>query len=368
MNQIYIHVGAPKTGTSAFQLFLYENQEFLSKNKITYFEELIPRMQHNHWAFFSTLREYNASKDQKYVSQVVTDIAKDTHEIGILSAEGLSFWISKPDGFRYFIESLTKKGIVCKLIAVVRSPLDHLIAAYGEDVFGGNSPLSFWEWLDSPQGKGHKRLIYSIKRWEPLVGLENMIWLAYEPVQDFPNKILKTVLGKISFSEDVQYRDPVLVRQSQSGDRIEIFRHINALFLPKYSFEDIPPRRIDISHFIHKNIRQGGTGDNGRTFPMEPLSLEQLEELIGQMTEEANALPFVNTRRPFSILLREDIEKRLLQKLGYDPLYVSCEVRRIEVKYRRRKGYFYIYRVLLYPIKMKLSILYNYFSLKISSI
>ena len=368
MNQIYIHVGAPKTGTSAFQLFLYENQEFLSKNKITYFRELIPRIQNNHWTFFSTLREYKAPRDQKYVSKVVADIANDVHEVGILSAEGLSFWISKPDGFRYFIESLKKRGIACTLIAVLRPPLDHLISAYGEDVFAGNSPLRFWEWLDSPQGIGHKKLIYNIKRWEPLVGAENIIWLAYEPVQNFPNKILKAVIGQASFSEEAQYRHPALVRQSQSGDRIEIFRRINALFLPKYSINQKPPRIIGISQFIHKNIRQGETGDHERTFQVEPLSLAQLEEQIGRMTQEANALPFANAQHPFAVLRREAIVERLYQKLGYHSAYVSQEEHRIAAKYEQKKAYFCVYNFLLYPIKVKLSVLYNYFSLKINSI
>lgn len=244
MHTLYIHIGTPKTGTSAFQNWMYTNEGLLSSVGITYFNELIHQEQERkHWQIAYNLWKFsNKRKDIAYVDDLVDYFAKEPMPFGFLSAEELSFWIRIGGGFRYLVERCRKKGITCHVVAVVRNPLEYLISAYGEDVVGGNCPLNLPDWLMSFQGKGHSRVIDSLKKWENLIPAENFHWIQYESEQIFPQKILEYLFGDI-FKElpNIHNNIPLKVRESLDGTTIEIYRRINKIIIPNYNVESSPP-------------------------------------------------------------------------------------------------------------------------------
>lgn len=355
MNTLYLHIGSPKTGTSAFQSFMYANQNTLAANGITYFNELIPPGHANHWMIARRLWKYSKSRDTGYVQDLVNQIAASSYSVGFLSAEALTFWIKWPEGFTHFVEECRAHSIVCRVVAVVRSPLDYLVSAYSEDVTAGNFPFLIDDWVLSLQGVGHRNVIRNIRRWEDLIPAQNFHWIRYEQEMDFPQKILKYVLGDIDYAFNQSEHRPSEVRKSMNGTMIEIFRRMNALILPGYDVSAPTPKNIGIYHFIKDNLSSRlAPSDDFRCFDMEEKTVVLLEQLLSEIWADYRKIPFINaTAGKDSAVGGEAIKSKLYKKLSYDPIAVEAELKKLKGLFWKQKLSWFFHTKLGMPYRGK---------------
>lgn len=355
MNTLYLHIGSPKTGTSAFQSFMYANQNTLAANGITYFNELIPPGHTNHWMIARRLWKYSEAKDAGYVQDLIHKIATSPYSVGFLSAEWLTFWIKRPAGFTHFVERCRAQSINCQVVAVVRNPLDYLVSAYSEDVTAGNFPFLIKDWVLSLHGIGHRNVIRNIRRWEDLIPVQNFNWIQYEQEIDFPKKMLNYVLGDIGYAFNESEHRPSEVRKSMNGTMIEIFRRMNALILPDYDVSAPTPKNIGIYHFIKDNLSSGlELSGSFRSYEMEEKTLVLLEQLLHEMWMNYCKVPFINaTAGKDSDVGREAIKTKLHKKLSYDPIAVEAELKKLKRLFWKLKLSWFLHTKLGMPYRGK---------------
>lgn len=191
---VYLHIGAPKTGTTALQYFLYENRSVLEKNNICYpdFQFHFPGVQDNRNAHFFIQRSYDADRNrikaqeeqirntgfeklQKYLKQFPTII---------LSEE--SIWNEREmntEAFTAIRERLHAMGADLKIIVYLRRQ-DQVIPSYWAQLVKSKLTMSFEEFISTKEFKRYR--IYYANRLEEItkaVGTENIIVRVYENQQ-----------------------------------------------------------------------------------------------------------------------------------------------------------------------------------------
>lgn len=194
MKTVYLHVGAPKTGTTTLQYFLYENRNVLEEKGICYpdFQFPFPGIAFNRNAHFLIQRVYDHKKkrmrqEEKQIFE--TGFQKleeflENHDTVVLSEE--SIWNEKEMTTKKF-EKIRKKlsdmNATLKVIVYLRRQ-DLLMPSYWAQLVKSRLTLSFEEFISSGSYKRY-RVDYA-KRLEEIstaIGKENVIVRVYEKQQ-----------------------------------------------------------------------------------------------------------------------------------------------------------------------------------------
>lgn len=142
--KIVIHIGPPKTGTSALQFCFHRNTDYLSRNGVWYPQHPVGpnRVSSGNRDFIlSPLPDpldgpptLNWSVDNKKIKKLCADFEKSKYTTLLLSSE--FFWRQAMDLYKYFPNA--------RYIAYLRNPIDLLESNYNQGVkrAGSTSPFS----------------------------------------------------------------------------------------------------------------------------------------------------------------------------------------------------------------------------------
>jgi hypothetical protein len=139
--KILFHIGADKTGSTALQNMLYDNQQLLKKNGILYRDTraLKTKLQAGNGQKLCALLRTDASSME--IKKELTRLIEPDH-LSIISSEQLS--AIKNSAWKKLFEILKELGVSYQILAYVRSPLGYYISRYQQTVkrIGFNGDLN----------------------------------------------------------------------------------------------------------------------------------------------------------------------------------------------------------------------------------
>ena len=245
---LYLHIGYPKTATSALQTFLWLNRSVLLKQGVLYPEKAgIVDVAHHEFAWCLQDRNTDRTKTFKdYWAEVHEESGADKAHTVILSTE--DFCRRQPLRELKRIQEVTK-GWDVKVIVYLRRQDAWAESAYRQVVRGQptrvSHPISFW--IQSPLTA---RLDYRevLNSWAQGFSAENILVRVFEK-QQLPNGIFADFLETIGLKMNDGYRLPRkdVVNSSLSAEATEFLRQINTLPLTDTQHRKLTTALLHIS-------------------------------------------------------------------------------------------------------------------------
>ncbi len=245
MATVYLHIGLPKTGTSAVQNFLWNNKTVLEKYSIVYpdFNIRYPRVKALRNAHFLFSVDKSADNSQPCTDDVYTQILAQIAELGtcfdkiFLTDEAL--WSSKKDQPAFWEKikaDFAEKGLSLRIIVYLRRQDQFVQSLYRQKVKARATNLSFHEFFESYL-KNYPLDYYSyISGLSSILGRDSLIIRVYEK-QQYHGK------GRNLFSDfldifDLSVGDGFAIDQADlniplDGTKLELRRILNTVSGPK---------------------------------------------------------------------------------------------------------------------------------------
>ena len=249
MSTLYLHIGTPKTGTSAIQKFLPLNKELLEEQGYCYpdFGYRYPGIgiyRNAHFMVYRYKSELCESEEEleakrreederfiegldkiKEVSEIYPNIIMSDENIWNGYVKRKRFWASLKKG-------LTERGIDLKVIVYLRRQ-DLVLESYWSQQVRETMQISFQEYVNSDEYGFFKLDYYGrLKKIAKVVGKENIIVRAYEKQQyeGKGNTLISDFLKVIGLELDERYESAdMIVNSSLHGRYLEIKRILNSM-------------------------------------------------------------------------------------------------------------------------------------------
>lgn len=248
MGTLYLHIGTPKTGTSAIQRFLYLNSEALKKQSFCYpdfgyrYSE-IRKERNGHFLVHHQKSDFLSPETKKQVRQAETErfyegldnVKKimETYPNVILSDENIwNGYVKKKRFWPRLAEAVSKRGIDLKVIVYLRRQ-DLLIESYWLQMVKGfpSCQLSLQEFIASGKYTRFKLDYYEqLQKIAKAIGKENIIVRVYEKQQyeENGNTLTSDFLQSIGVKMNDDFQKPdIVVNTRLSGSCLEVKRILN---------------------------------------------------------------------------------------------------------------------------------------------
>lgn len=238
----YLHVGAPKTGTSYIQTFLAMNAAKLAARGYAYPEDRARSVARaaagevlsgNGYPLFQDLRTADADCSAAARDFVEGTVAAAGGRNVVISCEQLS-WMTAPE-LEAVNAAVTNSGYALKLIFYVRAPVDLALASIGQMIKRHGHVNSHSDTLLHARGR-LKELIPAldfrsmIDRYERALGRPAMIVRHYDRTAFVGDSLLVDFLDAIGLTMDASFSVPAgNVNPSLSQDEITLMSAINRL-------------------------------------------------------------------------------------------------------------------------------------------
>lgn len=192
MKTLYLHIGTPKTATTAIQRFCYDNREVLEKNGYYYpmFDYTIPNVQKYRNGNFLICRLYDEKRNRltEQENEIHTDGMNkllgyfEQYDKVILSDEGIWNRVKyEPNNcWQNIKEQLIEKGIVVKVIVYLRRQDEFIFSWWNQQIkegVSGYSGLSGITWQEMTKTTPYIKLNYYdiLNQISEYIGKENII-------------------------------------------------------------------------------------------------------------------------------------------------------------------------------------------------
>ncbi len=197
MATVYLHIGLPKTGTTAIQSFLAKNKKALRKHSACFPDFGYRYLRRDHYVHIDSVR--NAHFLVKAWESLVTDTPNKTYlsvldqleELGkqydkiILSDESL--WLFGdlcPDAWTVLKSDLEKRGLKLCAIAYLRRQDNFALSYYRQMIKSAGTGLSFYDYMDNVFKDKYQLDYFShLEFLSGILGRENVFFRVYEKGQ-----------------------------------------------------------------------------------------------------------------------------------------------------------------------------------------
>ncbi len=285
MSTVYLHLGMPKTGTTALQRFFAENQKTLNERGFAYpimpFSfDTIAKVRNGHFLIRWKKKQDYPEWEQGF--SIVKQAAEEYDNI-LLSDEQLwstqrrkGFWKSLKHGF-------SEIGADIKVIIYLRRQDEQVESHWNQKVKEPKNHMkeTFSEYLEKGM---HDYMPFhydeGLNRIAKRIGKENLIVRVYEKQQFVGGSIFADFLSSIGLSLDSSFTLPEYTANVRlPGNAVEIKRMINSLYP-----EDVPD-------FYYDAISEAYGMNRMKDVPVKKTSMFSPEQRAGFMKEyeEGNA-------------------------------------------------------------------------------
>ncbi len=236
MSTVYLHMGMPKTGTTALQQFFYKNHEVLESKGFAY-----PIMPFHYEAIASVRNAHFMVKFRKHRKfpewfKGFDEVAKAAGEYEniILSDEQLWSTQRKKGFWKRLKKGFEEIGVSFKVIVYLRRQDEQAESHWNQKVKEPKSreTLSFEEYLEA--GK-HRYMPFhydeALDRIADRIGKENLFVRAYEKRQFKGGSIFADFLDILGLELTEEYELPEYTANVRlPNNAVEIKRHLNTLY------------------------------------------------------------------------------------------------------------------------------------------
>lgn len=277
---LYLHIGLPKTGTSAIQNFLVDNYEKLKNEYNLYYPDFGRWVDgsHHEIAFALSPNPYQAMKGHNEQLAYLNELEQKIIDSGctniLLSSECFHLYNNEN-----FINQVAKKYNV-RIICYLRQQDEFLESIYKQEVqdviYKENRP--FYQY----KNVNKERLYYYdfLKRWEKLTSSDNIIIKNFDTQQFVNQNIIDDFLSIFSIENNEQKfiltKDKVNVSFSRNVTEYKLL--LNSIFTNQ---------TYELVHILHLySSREFANGD--RTVVLSFMTNEEREKLLTEFEEDCN--------------------------------------------------------------------------------
>ena len=304
MSKVYLHIGMPKTGTSALQMFLPKNNEILHKYGFDYplmpfrFKNVGPRRN----AHFLTLwKEKDPAPEWKKGFSVVKE-SLTKYENVILSDENIWTQQRKENFWEEVTAGMSAIGAELVVIVYLRRQDEQVESNWNQKVKDQKTriELSFADFME--QG-GYRYMPFqygnALDRISSYVGREHLVVRVYEKQQFVAGNLFADFLDVLGLGFSDEYLPPDFTANVRlPNSAVEIKRMINSA----YRDEDVPDFYRDIISrvFGMKSIQEMPERDTSM------FSREQRESFMKEFEEGNTYVAREYLGRSDGVLFRQD--------------------------------------------------------------
>lgn len=325
MATLYLHIGTPKTGTSAIQRFLPLNETLLEEQGFCYPDlgYRFNRVGMNRNAHFLIYRQkFSQEKeteirnsDNKRFYEGLDKIKKltDTFPNIVLSDEDIwNLHLSRTNFWSLLKNALDERGIDLKVIVYLRRQ-DLVVESYWMQRVKAKITSSFQEFIDSGEYSFFKLNYYeNLEHISKIIGKENIIVRAYEKQQyeGNGNSLISDFMKVLGLELNDMYVSPnAVVNTSLHGSYLEVKRLLNEMeyfHKPTWSTK-------------YLSLLQEEAEGNYRISSCECFTYEQQMAFLKKYKEGNSAVAREYMNRQDGVLFKEKIEKRTDDVKEYSP-------------------------------------------------
>lgn len=234
MKKIYIHVGMPKTGTTALQAFFYKNREILKEKGCIYpLEyggediEVGGRYLHNDGNLGKLYVDTMLSDEQK--ADKIIELV-DKYGCILLSTERI--WIRTADNddvnMLRLLQEKCGTTTEIKIIVYLRRQIEYIESQYKQVVKEKKVNIDIRDYCNKWQDSKRADYKYILTLFENIVGKENVVVRVYEKEQFVDKNIFADFLQCINIPMDTRFESiSKRANVSLSNSVIELKRMIN---------------------------------------------------------------------------------------------------------------------------------------------
>ncbi|MBN2526808.1 MAG: hypothetical protein JXR76_10465 [Deltaproteobacteria bacterium] len=219
---VVIHVGAPKTGSSAFQTFCFENRDWLATQGYYYPPHPLGanRISSGHSELSQAIKEGGHPETifAKYLAN-----AKSSGCTLLLSSE--TFWSLPVE-----IHALIKKSRYC-VLALIRHPFDTIVSSYNQLVKRHFSTTPLLTFIEDYAKARHKRMTEQwLRLWVNTVGLEHLVVNPYHKSSIYQLGLSTAFMHMLRVTlPQTNGERPPLLNSSYPPHILELKRMLNAV-------------------------------------------------------------------------------------------------------------------------------------------
>jgi hypothetical protein len=287
LKELIFHIGTPKTGSSALQVFLAKNRHNLLNKNVDYLPigeialGAAGKISSGNGAFLSrSVLPINApariSDGERYVRECLEAVRISNADLGVISSELFAF--ADGEALSALIGELRSMGVVARSFYFIRSQVQCLASAYMQQVKRHGcteQPADYVARTYKHPGFLRHHSFY-LKQCE-LFGRANVMCRTYEAAVKAKKGLFSAMLNALSVDAVGLDFDIDDVNTSMSTRELSIMLLLNR-FNPRMKFSDA----------VIENAAQFGSASSGQIHNFLPHAL--VEKVDGYFTEENNNL------------------------------------------------------------------------------
>lgn len=272
MRELILHIGTPKTGSSAIQVFLARNRDALLAHSVDYLSigEIAlgtqGKISSGNGAYLSRCllppgAPARIANSKPHVEEFLDAIQNSKSEIGLISSE--LFVDADGQALVDFVSMLSKNDIIARCFYYIRSQVQFLSSAYVQQVKRHGCTELPADYVSRVyphiQFLKHHTFFRQLCR---VFGRHNVICRVYDIASGSPRGIFSAMLAALGIGSDgleFTVRD---VNTGMSNREIAIMLQLNH-FHPRMKFSDM----------VVENALQAGTAASGQTHNFLPAHL-----------------------------------------------------------------------------------------------
>lgn len=234
MCKLYIHIGRPKTGTTAIQKYLAEHREELMGQRVLYPNCMIFDDAHHLLpiALLEDIPDVIQHIPKIKLSELKHDFDQEVErlkpDVIILSSEFFS--LMTPPARLECRETLKDffSGYTVKIISYFREQVSYLESSYSQEVrnYGMSRDIRFDEFCSEYLKRKVNDYNYSIQQWENVFGSENTIGRAFERSQLVNEDAVEDLLYCVGVDTQTLPQVDGIKNPAMSHYRIELVNRI----------------------------------------------------------------------------------------------------------------------------------------------
>lgn len=230
---IYLHIGIPKTGTTAIQHFLRHNSISLLKQGV-----LIPKSvltpnneiltlyatRNSRKKFISRSKSWNLQDVMNFPKKLNDEISKYRKKLNkiIFTNEGLSVSVISKNEFKALKEIVCIKDYQVKVVLYLRRQDDYILSAYSTNVRRGRT--SEFNISDKINVLEYDKFL---NLWEEEFGFENLIVRVYDKMEFHNNNILYDFAKTVGINTEKLLFKEEPINKSLDSEKLEFLRLFN---------------------------------------------------------------------------------------------------------------------------------------------
>ncbi|MBD5476929.1 MAG: hypothetical protein HDR17_13285 [Lachnospiraceae bacterium] len=326
-NILMIHIGIPKTGTTALQNFLLQNDDKLQKYGWSYpilSEDKTQDMsdiESSGNAFYIYKDSISMGNKQVWEEGMDVVLKHLKNKNVIISAEGISV-----DGIEQFITGARGKYENVKVVVYLRRQDREIESLYNQHIKNGREHGTFDEYVKSDTNlKKWFNYLSKLDSVSRIIGRENFIVRVYEKQQLIGNDIVTDFLSVLGIPSDQdEWKRDAKMNPSIEGNYLEIKRLINTVqgiegLFDYREWEDIQTGIFDLcialSH-SYKDKREYGF-----------FTIDQRKEFLEKFVVENEQIAREYLHRGDGILFYDDVADYPLYTMKQDNSFEADMIR-----------------------------------------